>query len=129
MNRTDDKQDSGRELNSSASRTKDNLDELVKVIVERAKEASPNLRTQLAGTLELFVRDRPFRIGFDFSANPAKIMDPATKSFDCVLEIEERTLMRIDRGELNSQLALVSDKVTVRGKAGLAVYFFNLLGD
>lgn len=111
------------------SKPKDSLEELVQAVVRRAKDASPNLKTQLAGTFELFIRDRPYRVAFDFSATPVKILDNTTKTFDCVLEIDERTLMRIDRGELNSQLALLSEKVTVRGRAGIAVYFFNLLGE
>lgn len=125
------KQDS-RSDNPSVTRTKvrkDALEELADIIVERAGSAHQTLRTVLAGTVEIFVKDRPFRAVFDFVANPPKRLASGAKPSDCIIECDERTLFRIHQGDLNPQLAMVSDKITIKGKSGLAVYFFNLLGD
>lgn len=108
---------------------KDALEELSDLILERAVTAHPTLRAVLAGTVEVFVKDRPFRTIFDFVANPPKRLAAGSKESDCVIECDERTLFRVHQGDLNPQLAMVSDKMVIRGKSGLAVYFFNLLGE
>ena len=108
---------------------KDSLEEFSDLVISRATAAHPTLKAVLAGTVEVFVKDRPFRAVFDFTASPPKRLDPGAKAADCCIETDERTLLRIHQGELNPQLAMVSDKMYVKGKAGLAVYFFNLLGN
>lgn len=108
---------------------KDSLEDLSELIVERATSAHPTLKAVLAGSVELFVKDRPFRTLFDFTAVPPKRLATGAKECDCLIETDERTIMRIHQGELNPQLAMVSDKMAIKGKSGLAVYFFNLLGD
>jgi putative sterol carrier protein len=108
---------------------KDALEELSDLIIERAASAPTTLKTVLSGSVELFIKDRPFRVLFDFLGNPPKRLAAGAKESDCVIETDERTIMRIHQGELNPQLAMVSDKINVKGKSGLAVYFFNLLGN
>jgi hypothetical protein len=51
----------------------------------------------------------------------------STAAVDCTIQLSEHTLLRIAAGELNAQVAMISDKVKVRGTSGLAVYFFNLI--
>ena len=126
-----DEQTAGRD-NQNSNRPKvkrDSLEELSDLIVERAISAHPTLKAVLAGTVEIFVKDRPYRAIFDFVANPPKRLAAGTKESDCIIECEEKTLLRIHQGDLNPQLAMVSDKMIIKGKSGLAVYFFNLLGD
>lgn len=115
---------------SGRARSKrDFLEEISDLIISRASNAHSNLIAMLTGTLELFVRDRPYRVIFDFSAKPPQKLSAGSKECECSIELDERTLSRIHQGELNPQLAMVSDKMLIKGKAGLAVYFFNLLGN
>ncbi len=46
---------------------------------------------------------------------------------ECTISISEHNLLKVAAGELNPQLVLLTDKTQVLGKAGLAVYFFNLV--
>lgn len=46
---------------------------------------------------------------------------------ECTISLTEDTLMSISSGNLNPQVALLSDKIAVDGKMEVAMYAFNLL--
>ena len=53
---------------------------------------------------------------------------PSTKvELDCYISLNDRDVYRIYRGDLNPQIAMLSDKIEVGGKLSFAVYFFNLI--
>ena len=46
---------------------------------------------------------------------------------DSVISLTEQNLMAVRSGDLNPQVAMLADKIKVKGKIGPAVYLFNLI--
>jgi hypothetical protein len=51
--------------------------------------------------------------------------DPS--AVDSVISLSEQNLMAVRSGDLNPQVAMLADKIKVKGKIGPAVYLFNLI--
>lgn len=115
-------------------------DMLLQGVAQRAKYATPKLRAQLVSPV--FVEIKGGRSGFlfEFSGEEPRVSelsqddrvkqavaDPATAENECRIVISEDHLMAIAGGELNAQIAMLSDKVRLLGKPAAAIYFFNLV--
>jgi SCP-2 sterol transfer family len=46
---------------------------------------------------------------------------------DSIISLSEQNLMAVRSGDLNPQVAMLGDKIKVKGKVGPAVYLFNLI--
>jgi putative sterol carrier protein len=46
---------------------------------------------------------------------------------DSIISLTEQNLMAVRSGDLNPQVAMLADKIKVKGKIGPAVYLFNLI--
>ncbi len=116
-----------------ASRTgKVAVEEIAAGISTAGRQMSPKLRELLMGTVVLRVLDRSRAFLFDPKGEGFPMQEssgPAAKTIkgDCVIDLTEMSLQRMWNGELNPQIAMLSDKVTISGKSELAVYFFNLI--
>jgi len=105
----------------------------------RASRAKARLRPYLTGTLVIELTNLGERFLFDWRDEEPKVSpvegpiqlaqgDPADAAkVDCVVSLTEQNLMSIRSGELNPQLAMLADKVKVKGKVAPAVYLFNLV--
>jgi len=51
--------------------------------------------------------------------------DPS--AVDSLISLTEQNLMAVRSGDLNPQVAMLADKIKVKGKIGPAVYLFNLI--
>lgn len=51
--------------------------------------------------------------------------DPS--AVDSIISLTEQNLMAVRSGDLNPQVAMLADKIKVKGKIGPAVYLFNLI--
>lgn len=99
-------------------------------VQERVQIANERLRANLLGSLLIEVSDKKERYLLDWKEPVARVTQldkDNNPGADCSLKISERDLLRIANGELNPQVAMLSDKVQGQGKLGLAVYFFNLV--
>ncbi len=101
-------------------------------IVARAQRAQQKLRSNLVGTVAIELSDSGERYLFDWSSdvpNSKKIVkdDPSAAGSDCKIKIHSQHLMKVINGDLNPQVGMLSDKIHVEGKLGLAIYFFNLV--
>lgn len=108
------------------------VDEIAAGISLAGRQMSSKLRELLMGTVAVRVVDRSRAFVFDPKAEGFPVQEssgPGAKSAkaDCVIDLTETSLQRMWNGELNPQIAMLSDKVTISGKAELAVYFFNLV--
>jgi hypothetical protein len=95
----------------------------------RASYANPKLRAQLVGSILVHVKGvNQERYLFDWSTETLNVatVAPGTPA-DCTITILEDNLMRIASGDLNPQIGMLSDKITLEGRPNLAVYFFNLI--
>jgi hypothetical protein len=108
-----------------------------KIMLERvpkcALSASAHLKTQLAGLVRVDITNLQESYLFDWRGEkliatrlPEAQKEPKSE-YDCVLSMTKEVLLRIARGTLNPQVAMLSRKVVPEGKPSFAVYFFNLL--
>jgi hypothetical protein len=105
----------------------------------RASRAKARLRPYLMGTLVIELTNIGEKFLFDWRGEEPKVSlvegpiqlaqgDPADASkVDCIVSLTEQNLMAVRSGDLNPQLAMLADKIKVKGKAGPAVYLFNLV--
>lgn len=92
-------------------------------ITNAYNSSGDKLRTHLAGTILITLRDAGKKLAFD--GRTGKFTDSQTS--DCQINTTARYLEEISTGELNPQIAMLTEKVGITGDVGLAVYFFNLI--
>lgn len=105
-----------------------NADELMgENLASRVKNANPRLRALLKGLIQVSLRGSSTAYHLDWRDDEPKVAKGAASSPDCLIQVNERDLIKIAHGELNPQIAMLSDKVKVEGRSEFAVYFFNLI--
>lgn len=105
----------------------------------RASRAKVRLRPYLAGTLVIELTNLGEKFLFDWRGEEPKVSpiegpvqlaqgeSSDSSSVECIVSLSEQNLMAVRSGDLNPQLAMLSDKIKVKGKVGPAVYLFNLV--
>ena len=96
-------------------------------LLARARAADAKLRAQLMGSILLRFTNSGQRYLFDWSGDEPQAGPSDRESVDCIINLSEQTLLRIASGDLNPQIAMLSDKVNVKGRLSLAIYWFNLI--
>jgi putative sterol carrier protein len=81
------------------------------------------LRTHLAGTILITLKDSGKKLSFDGRTGKFGAADTS----DCQISTTSRYLEEISTGDLNPQIAMLTEKIGVSGDVSLAVYFFNLI--
>lgn len=110
----------GRRVESAAELFEDE-------IVQRANRDQVRLRPYLTGKIIVEIEDKKKKYLFDWSADAVKCGATNENESDCKISITEEHLLKIAAGDLNPQLAMLSDKVKVKGQLSLAIYIFNLI--
>jgi len=100
---------------------------LLQEVSRRSLEATPLLQAQLTGVFAVRLSDTGKTYTFDWSGEKLMVSQIANPLCECTIVVSQQNLLRIAAGEMNPQLAMLSDKVRVEGKAPFAVYFFNLI--
>jgi ubiquinone biosynthesis protein UbiJ len=100
---------------------------LTEELPARAQRANERLRAQLLGRIRISLTDTNEQFLFDWSADSPKLMPATDSAADCSISISAANFLKIAAGELNAQIASLSNKVNIEGKASLAIYFFNLV--
>lgn len=105
----------------------------------RAERAKLRLRPQLTGAFLIEVSNTGEKFIFDWRGQEPKVSpvegvvelataDSADPSkVDSIISVSDQHLMAIRSGDLNPQVAMLADKIRVKGKMGPAVYLFNLV--
>ncbi|NLF25830.1 MAG: SCP2 sterol-binding domain-containing protein [Deltaproteobacteria bacterium] len=106
--------------------SKDLRDFIMGEIGARSERAGRKLKTQLSSLVQLELTDLNHSFLFDWQGSDLRIHEGSDPQADCRIALSSTDLWSISNGELNAQIAMLSDKVKVSGKAGVAVYFFNL---
>jgi hypothetical protein len=115
---------------------KDYLFELSEKVLAKSRETDAHLlHHHLKGVVELSISNPFQKIYFDWRENELKIYQsiPATlssDSIDCTIEISLADLKLISDGTLNPQVAMLSERIIVKGStpgySEFSVFFFNL---
>lgn len=111
-------------------RSKNVKDLILGEVRDRAQRANDRLRSQLNGLLSIEVTEPKSSYSLSLKADKLELTEkPSEQSAkaDCTIHIRQGDLLRIADGELNPQVGMLSDRIKVEGRLGLAVYFFNLV--
>ena len=103
-----------------------------KVFEEKIKgaetiETLERLHTCIPGTVQFYMKGSKERFIVDGSGKEIKVIDGLVNEPDCTITIEAQDMLGIADGILNPQIAMLSEKIQVKGNSGLAMYVFNLL--
>lgn len=114
-------------------------DVICEELPSRASRAKLRLKPHLTCVLALELSSSGERFIFDWKGEEPKVA-PATGALtvnsespgeatlvDSIISITEQNLMAVRSGDLNPQVAMLADKIKVKGKIGPAVYLFNLI--
>ncbi|MCO6431725.1 MAG: SCP2 sterol-binding domain-containing protein [Deltaproteobacteria bacterium] len=101
---------------------------LTEEILYRSQRANAHLKNCLSGKIIFDLDGKGERYFIDWSGDTLKSGPCEDSDGDCVIKVSEATLMKIASGDLNPQVAMLSDKVKIQGKSSLAMYIFNLIG-
>lgn len=96
-------------------------------IPNRTRESGSVLRGHLTGKTAFILHDTKEEYLLDWSSTECQIKNSITGTVDCKITISSQDLMKIASGDLNAQIAMLSSKITIEGRADYAVYVFNLI--
>jgi putative sterol carrier protein len=91
------------------------------------KERQSRLYSCLNGSIQFLLSGSKDRFYISGSGSGIQVKDGVIDKADCTISISPKDLQGIIDGQLNAQVALISDKVKVEGNTGLAIYAFNLV--
>ena len=103
---------------------------LLEEVQKRALKANERLRAQLTGLIGVKLEDRRQCFLFDWREATPCVTESTPEELeaaDCLISLKARSLTQIATGALNAHVAMLSDKISVSGRLGLAIYFFNLV--
>jgi putative sterol carrier protein len=100
---------------------------LTQFVPNRSERADEKLRAHLVGKILVRIEGTSEEYLFELNKGRAQVQEISSPSADCAIRVSEANLMRLVAGELNPQIAMLSGKVKIEGKAELAIYFFNLI--
>jgi putative sterol carrier protein len=100
---------------------------LTQFVSNRSERADDKLRSHLVGKIVIRVEGTSEQYLFELIKGRAQVLEDSSAIGDCTIRVSEANLMRVVAGELNPQIAMLSGKIKVEGKAKLAIYFFNLV--
>jgi hypothetical protein len=119
---------------------RDARDVLMYELVARAGQAKLRLKPYLAGTIGVEFSNSGEQFLLDWRGEELKVSSAPEKlslevaegavssgKVDCIISMTENNLMAVRSGDLNPQVAMIADKIKVRGKVTPAVYLFNLI--
>jgi putative sterol carrier protein len=92
-----------------------------------ARERKDRLYGCLNGSIQFYLTGSKDRFFIEGTGTTIAIKDGVVDKPDCLISISARDLQGIIDGNINAQVALISDKVKVEGNTGLAIYAFNLV--
>jgi len=113
-------------------------DVLCEELPSRAQRAKARLKPHLTCTLGLEITSSGERFIFDWKGEEPSVV-PTSQGVslsdasggatvvDSIISLTEQNLMAIRSGDLNPQVAMLAEKIKVKGKIGPAVYLFNLI--
>jgi hypothetical protein len=114
-------------------------DVLCEELPSRASRAKLRLKPHLTCTLAVELSSSGERFIFDWKGEEPTVVPAAgaltvnvenpgeATLVDSIISLTEQNLMAVRSGDLNPQVAMLADKIKVKGKIGPAVYLFNLI--
>jgi len=101
---------------------------LLNAVNQNANRNNRRLRAQLTGRVQLNLRGSAECYLLAWRSEALRVEERRDAEAECTIELGSADLFDIARGELNPQIAMLSDKIRVSGESRMAIYFFNLFG-
>jgi len=114
-------------------------DVLCEELPNRATRAKIRLKPHLTCVIAVELTSSGEKFVFDWKGEEPKVSpaiggltlnaeNPGEATLvDSIISLTEQNLMAVRSGDLNPQVAMLADKIRVKGKVGPAVYLFNLI--
>ncbi len=136
----DDEDDDGPESQPVTRKVIQNgRDVLCEELPSRASRAKLRLKPHLTCALVVELVSSGEKFLFDWKGEEPKVTPVSgsiavstaestdASAVDSIISLTEQNLMAVRSGDLNPQVAMLADKIKVKGKIGPAVYLFNLI--
>ncbi len=103
------------------------VQDLIATLPNWARQNADLLRSHLTGVVALVTTDpgRSYRI--DWSGERLVVEAGDAPNADCRVVLSQGDLMRVVRGDLNPQIAMLSGRIRATGNPEMAMYLFNLI--
>lgn len=103
------------------------VQDLIATLPNWARQNADLLRSHLTGIVALVTTDpsRSYRI--DWSGERLVVEAGDNPNADCRVVLSQGDLMRVVRGDLNPQIAMLSGRIRATGNPEMAMYLFNLI--
>ena len=97
-----------------------------KTLKRNAPRREAKLRKHLAAPIEFRLKDSLAAYVVDWSKEELVVSSEPAKDPVCSIELSEQHLLEIAAGQLNPQVAMLSEKIGIKGDKATAMYAFNL---
>lgn len=97
-------------------------------LCKNSRRLNRRLKTHITGRIQLIVSGGKENYVLDWRGDDLLLNDGRDPEAECVIEIGERDLLDVIKGNSNFQIALLSDKVKLSGQVGMALYLSNIFG-
>ncbi len=97
-------------------------------LCKNSRRLNRRLKTHITGRIQLIVSGGKENYVLDWRGEDLLLNDGRDPEAECVIEISERDLLDVIKGNSNLQIALLSDKVKLSGQVGMALYLSNIFG-
>ncbi len=112
-------------IDSKKRKTNDFNDLILNELPLRAAKANDLLKSKLKGKIAIKVSGEKF--SFDWTSAQVTVKSGTLEACDTEIEISSQDLMRISSGLVNPQIAMLSERIKVKGNPEFAIYLFNLI--
>jgi putative sterol carrier protein len=102
-------------------------DFLLNELPKKATKINNNLRTLLFGTIQIFLSDTKEYFTFKINEDMPEVTEGNAENPECQIMTSEKTLLAILNGDINPQIAMLKNAISLRGKINQGIYFFNLV--
>jgi putative sterol carrier protein len=107
----------------------DPLEQIFLAVVPRSAEYNQRLRVNLPAPILFRIKDGTQVFTIDWTLEKINVTKEIHPNPACTISIKKDHLLSIAKGDLNPQVAMLSDKIEIEGQIGLAVYVFNLIAE
>lgn len=98
---------------------------LQNAVMKNCTRSNSRLKQHLTGVIQLNVTGTGSYV-LDWRENDMTIKEGAIENADCTIDMSSSDFVDAANGDLNIQIAILSDKVKFKGRAEMASYLFNI---
>ena len=123
----DEIEDEEEEVEEETEEYKTPIDRLFfRTLQRNAAKRESKLRKHLASPIEFRIKEPLAVYSLDWSKEELVVSAEHSEKASCSVELSQKDLFEIVEGQLNPQVAMLSEKIGIKGDMSMAMYAFNL---